>query len=110
MKLDLHGHTVHGGWGLYREATKLCYNSNRKTLTVITGQGQMNTELTGWVASDQYATSAKKLNEGAWEVSIVSKDKEDAKRSKTDPGYKYSDFTTPLNLKKLGKKFKIAKR
>jgi len=105
MKIDLHGLTVHGGWKLYCKMTQLCYNGGKKTLTVITGQGQMNTEIMGWVSADQYAKSAKKLNEGAWQIEIVSKKKEDKKRSVTDPGYKCSDDVTPLQLEKLHRKF-----
>lgn len=114
MRLDLHGFTVHSGWEAYRKTTKSHYDNYIKKLVVITGQGQMNTEITGWVSVDPYATSATQISSGAWEITIVNKSKrdrvaEEKKAATVAAGANgiYASKISQADLIKLAKKYKV---
>jgi hypothetical protein len=94
-KLDLHGHTIHTAWKLYRNRTEDCYNSNIKNIVVVIGHGLMSAEFQGWVSADPYAIRCERLdpNLGAWRVYI--------KKSNS----KLQKETQPVDLTGLYKKF-----
>jgi DNA-nicking Smr family endonuclease len=71
-RLDLHGHTVHDAWKIYRQATQSAYLDRKKSITVITGHGKMSSEFSRWVEADPYAVSCARMdpNTGAWQVKL----------------------------------------
>ena len=69
--LDLHGYTVHQGWQVFKEAVD---NAKGKSLTVITGRGQMNREFRTWAENHPKVKFCEEYPQGGqWNVRLKKK-------------------------------------
>ena len=69
--LDLHGCTVHEGWKLFNEYIGEAAQNNKKSVTVITGRGQMNREFKEWVMMSPLARDCDEYEQGgSWRVRL----------------------------------------
>lgn len=76
MSLDLHGYTVHSAWRKFNQHVTDCYHNGSKSTVIITGHGQIGSELVAWVHNNQYTKSCSRLdpNTGAYKV-LLNKNK-----------------------------------
>lgn len=98
MSLDLHGYTVHEAWFKFNEHVSNCYYSGHKKTIIITGHGQIGTELIAWVRNNQYTAECSRLdpNTGAYTVQIKKSQHTKKKDKRPD---------TALSIKELYVKY-----
>ena len=106
--LDLHGYTVHEAWKKFNHHLDDCYFKCMKKTIVITGHGQISTEIQTWTHNHPRAEYAQRLdpNTGAYIIKLVKNKDRQARIQATFE--KTGAQVNPLiaeHLKKLQKKY-----
>ena len=72
MKLDLHGFSVHAAWRVFNTRVTDAYYDKKKTIVVITGQGQIMHEFQTWCGQHPYITAwyCEPHNPGSYKITI----------------------------------------
>lgn len=93
--LDLHGYTVHAAWKAFTEHVSDCYYANKKSTIVVTGHGQIGSEIIAWVHANKHTKSCSRMdpNTGAYKIMLHQFSK--VKKNKAEP----------VNLIELYKKY-----
>ena len=62
MQIDLHGYTVHQAWSVFSRRVDEAYYAGHKTCKVITGYGQIQSELSVWAYNHPKVNNCKQQN------------------------------------------------
>lgn len=94
--IDLHGYTVHAAWRQFNTFVTDAYFHGHKSVVIITGHGQIGSEVTAWCHHHAYVRSCQRMNPntGAYRATLV----------KRPPATKASNDARP-DLQKLIKKY-----
>jgi DNA-nicking Smr family endonuclease len=95
--IDLHGYTVHAAWRKFNSFVTDAYFHGHRSIVVITGHGQIGSELIAWCHQHERVQSCQRMNPntGAYRVTIVKQPKKTESESSTNQ----------LNLYKLINKY-----
>lgn len=95
--LDLHGYTVHAAWREFNRYVTDAYFAGAKSVVVITGHGQIGSEIVAWSHNHERVRACERMNPntGAYRIHIVKQPK--PRQTET--------VKNQLDLHKLIKKF-----
>ena len=74
ITIDLHLYSVHEGFKLFNKKVAACYFAGASALIVITGNGQMSSEIETWAHNNQKVKKIRctsRKGRGSWEVTLV---------------------------------------
>ena len=88
ITIDLHGYSVHEGYELFNRKMATCYFAGASALIIITGNGQMSSEIETWAHNNQKVKKIRctsRKGRGRWEVTLYH----DCQNAKTYTNDKY---------------------
>lgn len=78
QSIDLHGYTVHAAWKKFNSFVTDAYFHGHKSIVVITGHGQIGSEIIAWCHHHERVKSCERMNPntGAYRITIVKQPKD----------------------------------
>ena len=72
MIIDLHGYTVHAAWRVFNSRVTEAYYAGHKTCKVITGYGQIQSELNTWASNHDKIRACRRqdTNQGSFIIKL----------------------------------------
>ena len=75
MIIDLHGYTVHQAWNIFNSRVTQAYYDGHRTCKIITGYGQISSELNTWAANHDKVRACNRQdpNQGAFVLKLIKR-------------------------------------
>ena len=75
MVIDLHGYTVHQAWNVFNNKVTQAYYDGHRTCKVITGYGQIQSELSIWAENHAKVKTCNRQdpNQGSFIIRLIKK-------------------------------------
>lgn len=68
--LDLHGLTIHAAWMTFKDAVDNAYFAGKKSISVITGRGEIEKEFMEWVVNHPRTRFCDQIRPGFFRVKL----------------------------------------